>query len=264
MEHWWQYLNERKVYPGVETLSWSASEELTKLWKAWKQDHPWPAGIEHEQAIYHFGVSELTGEMLAYAHVSWDGFAAEEMSFRVRGQAMVFAKPNCTMPSVEAMSEFPRLFVPMMEEQRTLQATKGYGPDHSGEVTIGGELIVHHLNAYGCSVYKLARFDDYSAVESGLWGDFRAKYAASHPAASEPVHVLPDACVVAAEVEAERVRGEEFAQALVAVATAAGKSPEQWSRDVLVDAVVRSVSSRPGAAKLAGEVVPESAVPASV
>jgi hypothetical protein len=208
---------------------------LTKLWKAWKQDHPWPAGIEHEQAIYHFGVSELTGEMLAYAHVSWDGFAAEEMSFRVRGQAMVFAKPNCTMPSVEAMSEFPRLFVPMMEEQRTLQATKGYGPDHSGEVTIGG-----------------------------LWGDFRAKYAASHPAASEPVHVLPDACVVAAEVEAERVRGEEFAQALVAVATAAGKSPEQWSRDVLVDAVVRSVSSRPGAAKLAGEVVPESAVPASV
>jgi hypothetical protein len=178
LEEWWLHLNTRKVFPGIETLAWSAQDELRSLWTRYRARHSLRA--HHEQAVYQFGISEFTGEMLGFVYVSWDDFAPEEISHRVRGANMIFAKPSCTLPEVEAMEELPRAFVPMMLEQRDRQARKLYSPDSDGRVKIGGELQIHHLNQSGCAVYKLVRFDDFDRVEKQLWGDFRAAFAATH------------------------------------------------------------------------------------
>jgi hypothetical protein len=172
LERWLAYINTRKIFPGIETLSWSAQSELRAMWRAYKREMALPA--EREQAIFHFGISEFTGEMLGFVHISWDDFLPDELSARVKGEDVLYAKPNCTMPTdLEGMGGFPKAFLPMMLDQRARQAAQ---PD--GEVTIGGEIQIHHLNQAGCSVYKLARFDDYVGVEKTLWGDFRGEYAA--------------------------------------------------------------------------------------
>ena len=172
LERWWMYLNTRKVFPGIETLAWSAQSELQAMWREYKEEMALPA--EREQAIFHFGISEFTGEMLGFTHISWDDFLPEEISFRAKGHNMIFARPVCAMPEgLDDMGGFPKAFLPMMLDQRARQAAR---PE--GEVTIGGDIQIHHLNQAGCAVYKLARFDDYVNVEKALWGDFRGEFAA--------------------------------------------------------------------------------------
>jgi hypothetical protein len=172
LERWWAYINTRMIFPGIETLGWSAQSELQAMWREYKQEMALP--VEREQAIFHFGISEFTGEMLGFKHISWDDFLPEEISVRAKGQSMFFAKPDCAKPDLDdGMGSFPKAFLPMMLDQRARQAAQ---PD--GKVTIGGEIQIHHLNRAGCAVYKLARFDDYASVEKALWGDFRGKYAA--------------------------------------------------------------------------------------
>lgn len=239
LEQWWLYLNTRKVFPGIESLAWSAQDELRSLWKRYKTEN----GLQEDrqQAVYQFGISEFTGEMLGFTYVSWDDFAPQEISHRVRGGSMIFAKPNCALPDADAMGVFPKAFVPMMLDQRDRQARKLYGPTSDGRVKIGGELQVHHLNQRGCAVYKLARFDDFDRVEKGLWGDFRASYAASHaPGALSTGSPVGDANELAAEVSAEQAavvaEREAVSAAISAAAAAAGKSTEDWVRDVVLAA----------------------------
>jgi hypothetical protein len=172
LERWLAYINARKIFPGIETLASAAQSELQAMWHEYKQEMALP--VESEQAIFHFGISEFTGEMVSFKHISWDDFLPEEISVRANGQEMFFAKPNCAKPDdLDGMGGFPKAFLPMMLDQRTRQAAQ---PD--GKVTIGGEIQIHHLTKAGCAVYKLARFDDYASVEQALWGDFRGEYAA--------------------------------------------------------------------------------------
>jgi hypothetical protein len=172
LERWWAYINTRMIFPGIETLGWSAQSELQAMWREYKQEMALPA--EREQAIFHFGISEFTGEMLGFAHISWDDFLPEEISVRAKGHNVIYARPNCAMPEgVDDMGGFPEAFLPMMLDQRARQAAAP-----GGKVKIGGDIQIHHLNKAGCAVYKLARFDDYASVEKALWGDFRGTYAA--------------------------------------------------------------------------------------
>jgi hypothetical protein len=174
LERWWGHINTRWIFPGIETLGWSAQSELRRMWREYKEEMA--LSVEHEQAIFHFGVSEFTGEMLGFKHISWDDFEPEEISVRAKGENLIFAKPTCIMPKdLSDMGGFPQAFLPMMLDQRARQAAR---PE--GKVTIGGEIQIHHLNQAGCGVYKLSRFDDYVSVEKALWGDFRAEYAAKH------------------------------------------------------------------------------------
>lgn len=170
LERWWLHLNTGVAYPGIECLAASAQSELRTMWREYKEEMDLPA--ESEQAIYHFGVSEFTGEMLAFAHISWDDFLPVEMSVRAQGQNVMYAKPLCALPvDADDMGGLPQAFLPMMLDQRARQAALP-----NGKVSIGGEIQIHHLTRDGCGVYKLARFDDYEAVEKALWGDFRAEH----------------------------------------------------------------------------------------
>ena len=153
-------------------MTQNAPSELRSLWAEWKAKNPYPPETEQEQLVLLFGVSELSGEMLGFHFVSFDDFAPEDLSFRTRKGPFLFAKPRCSCPQIEDMSEVPQAILDMMHEQRANQAGNVY--NGNGQVTIGGELELYYLSAAGCSIRTAHRFDDWETTAAALWGGFRA------------------------------------------------------------------------------------------
>ena len=54
------------------------------MWRDYKKEMALP--VEREQAIFHFGISEFTGEMLGFTHISWDDFLPRRSVFVQRSE----------------------------------------------------------------------------------------------------------------------------------------------------------------------------------
>lgn len=143
---WLQYANSGVLANGVESLGSQAPKHLRELWARLVPEQSIPA--DKTATIYHFGLSETSGQMVHFAFRSTHDFEAEEL---VHG---VGAKPDCTLPQE---GEMYQLVPMMMEEQRRLQAERPTGD----RIHIGGDAMAIHLTREGCRQHLLFRFHDY-------------------------------------------------------------------------------------------------------
>lgn len=157
---WIQFLNSGQVNPrGVAGLDVIAPDQLREMWRQAREYLDIPA--DKTATIYHFGLSEETGEMVAFAYRSTEDFRSDML---VHGLGV---KPECTLPTEGDLLQHVRA---MMEEQREIQSR--VPPDK--RVRIGGEAHALHLTKEGCRSWMLFRFDDYdeqmasAAAQSGI------------------------------------------------------------------------------------------------
>ena len=130
LARWFVFMNESMVVRGIENLDYHTPRELRLLWQQHKQELSIPDGLT--TTVYHFGFSEETGLIRAYAYRSANNF----MSEKLEPYGLRF-KPQCQVP---ANYDLPQDFITIMDEQRTVQASK---PEE--ERIIGGEIEVHYL-----------------------------------------------------------------------------------------------------------------------
>lgn len=111
--------------------------------------------------VYHFGISEETGEVVAYAYRSTNNFISEPVPYGIG------IKPECAVPTVDA-SNINFLVTEIMKEQRRIQATV----PRSERIFIGGEAVAMCLTKDGCNISKLFEFDDFSDQVQIVFANF--------------------------------------------------------------------------------------------
>jgi hypothetical protein len=156
LDNWLVIINGGIVSTGIDNLSEHTPCHLAALWARYKEQI---GNSEQTTTVYHFGFSENTGLMRAYAYRSANGFRAEQLPYSLA------AKPDCTMPSVYSL---PQDIKPMMDEQRTIQA----GLPASIRIYIGGEIQVHHLTGDGFKVFTQAKFEDFESDQKVILSRF--------------------------------------------------------------------------------------------
>lgn len=144
---WYIRVNNRMVLKGIENLDFHTPDALRAMWSEYKREYSVAAKLT--TTIYHFGFSEVTGQVHAYAYRSTRDFVSERLSYGIG------VKPECTVREGNLLEHVPA----MMEEQRRLQASKPL-PE---QVFIGGEAIGMHLTKDACTIFRLFEFGDYSA-----------------------------------------------------------------------------------------------------
>jgi hypothetical protein len=154
---WWARINNRFVVRGIENLDCHTPAALRECWNAYRATYSVPESLT--STIYHFGISERTAKVAAYAYRSTNDFASEVLGY---GTAV---KPACTIRS----GNLPEEIRTMMEEQRRLQATKPV----TERLFIGGEIVVMHLTRQGCTTFVLSQFDDFSAQLEAALGNIQ-------------------------------------------------------------------------------------------
>jgi hypothetical protein len=153
MDRWIAGINNIPVR-GIDHLDYLATAHLPDAWGGFKLQISIPDNLT--TTIYHFGFSEVTGVIHAYAYRSDNGFRSERLEY---GNGV---KPDCTIPK---NFEFPTVIKEMMEEQRDIQAKQ---PDGQ-RLYIGGEIQIHHLTRNGFNVYQLAEFEDYDSMKETVY-----------------------------------------------------------------------------------------------
>lgn len=143
---WFIKINDEMALAGIENLDFHAERELRALFERVKEEIVIPAGFT--TTVYHFGFSEETGLMQAYAYRSSNGFQSEHLDY---GFAV---KPECTIPD---SFEFPQSLLTMMEEQRAIQSRLPV----EERVYIGGEVLFYLLTTNGFLVGSAGKFSDY-------------------------------------------------------------------------------------------------------
>ncbi len=136
------------VVRGIENLDFHASGGLAALWTEFNQAYP-NIGTT---TVYHFGFSEMSDFIHAYAYRSANNFRSERLGYGIS------AKPKCTVAEGYQLPNDIRKF---MNEQIARQELL----PKDQRVYIGGEIQIHHLTKTGCSIYTLDRFDTYSNDE---------------------------------------------------------------------------------------------------
>ena len=113
------------------------------------------AGLDLQTTVYHFGFSELTNEMTAFAYRSIRDFESEALGFGAG------VKPDCSIPQG---LNFLKDVQGMMTEQRMLEAKK----PTAERVYIGGKIVTYHLNRQRLIVRDLGRFEDYQSCMNAI------------------------------------------------------------------------------------------------
>lgn len=156
---WFIHINDGMAVRGIDHLDYHASRSLQLAWERHQKEFSLPDQIT--TTVYHFGFSESTGLIVAFAYRSTDSFRSDRLEpYGLR------VKPECQIP---LDYELPRDIRQMMEDQRRAQALL----PKDKRVFIGGEIEVHHLLADGYRILTLGRFDDYSRDETTIFDRFK-------------------------------------------------------------------------------------------
>ena len=145
LDRWLLHLNTQMIVQGIEALAVHAPARLVSLWETYRKEYDVPE--KRTTTVYHFGFSERTDTIKAYAYRSENGFVSEERTYGIG------VKPECSVPEP---CNLPADFRTMMDEQRKIQRAK----PKSKRIYIGGEIIVHHLVKAGCSTFSTGYFED--------------------------------------------------------------------------------------------------------
>jgi hypothetical protein len=156
---WFVYMNDSMIVRGVDNLDYHTPRALRMLWQRHKQEFSIPDGIT--TTVYHFGFSEDTGLIHAYAYRSNSDFTSEKLEpYGLR------VKPECQIPVNYSL---PQDLIMMMDEQRAVQGSK----PQEERLYIGGEIEVQHLSKDGFRAYTLHRFADYDCDETAIFNGYR-------------------------------------------------------------------------------------------
>jgi len=153
LDRWFLCVNGTVPLRGIDILNDHAPSDLAAMWEWCKEQLPI---ANSTTTVYHFGFSENTGLMKAYAYRSENNFKSEPLAY---GD---YRKPDCAVP---AHCEYPQDVKRMMEDQRIRQNAH----PRESRLYIGGEIQVHHLTKAGFNVWTLDRFDDYDADEKAMY-----------------------------------------------------------------------------------------------
>ena len=153
LDRWLFSINNSPIQ-GIDALDRKAPNNLPRIWGELKLQIPIPDNLS--TTVYHFGFSEVTGAIHAYAYRSENGFKSDRLKY---GSGV---NPRCAIPE---NFEFPTAIKGMMEEQRRLQVLL----PKNEQVFVGGEIQIHHLMREGFNVYKLAEFDDYEEQKQAVY-----------------------------------------------------------------------------------------------
>jgi hypothetical protein len=143
---------------GINNLNDHTPSSLYAIWRKYEQESVIKGDLT--TTVYHFGFSEATGLMRAFAYRSTAKFKSEELPYSIG------TKPVCSVPQD---CRLPEDIPAMMREQRSIQARN----PKSERLYIGGEIQIHHLSKDGCCIYTLHRFDDYDDDEKVMFSNFR-------------------------------------------------------------------------------------------
>lgn len=153
---WFLHANSRMVLRGIENLDFHTPAALNNQWKRYKADY---SGVEHmTTTVYHFGISEDTGNVVAFAYRSEREFVSERLQYGIG------VKPECAVPEGNLFEHLPS----MMNEQRAIQATKPLNE----RIFIGGEAIAMHLTKEGCKISKIFDFSDRENNEKEIFNSY--------------------------------------------------------------------------------------------
>jgi hypothetical protein len=157
LDRWLCHLNSRMIVPGIDALAVHAPSALQALWGIYCVEYQNPPG--RTTTVYHFGFSESSDTIKAYAFRSEDGFVSEERPYGIG------VKPECAVPE---NYDLPDVLRTMMDEQRSIQRQR----PAEDRIHIGGEIIVHHLVRAGCSTFSRGAFEDYVDDVKAIYSRF--------------------------------------------------------------------------------------------
>lgn len=157
--NWHVLVNNGMVVRGIENLNDHTPQGLREMWQDFKEEYSVPEGMT--TTVYHLGISEETGQVVAYAYRSINDFVSELVPYGVG------IKPECTVPTVDS-SDIKFLITEIMKEQRRVQAAVPL----SERIFIGGEAIAMQLTKGGCNIFKLFEFDDFPDQSQMVFDNF--------------------------------------------------------------------------------------------
>lgn len=151
---WFLRINEDMAVRGIENLDIHAQQGLEDLYARYSEE----VGFlpELRTTIYHFGISEKSGEVVAFAYRSENGFRSERLSHGLK------FKPEC---DVEMGDDIRSGLIQMMDSQRAIQASK----PEAERIHIGGAIQLLHLTNASATSVRLHTFNDFADHESAIY-----------------------------------------------------------------------------------------------
>jgi hypothetical protein len=153
---WFLRANSRMLLRGIENLDFHAPAALRDLWSSYIIEYSLTSGST--TTVYHFGFSEDSGEIAAFAYRSTNNFVSERLAYGTG------VKPECSVPEGNLYEHLQT----MMLEQRSIQA----GIPASERIYIGGEAMAIHLTAEACTYSTLFAFPDFHDQSRMAFGAF--------------------------------------------------------------------------------------------
>jgi hypothetical protein len=147
-DDWATQVNGRMRTSGIDNLNTHTPARLQANWLRCTADSAMPACAT--TTVYHFGESEFTGQIHAYAYRSERAFTSERLPYGIG------VKPKCSVPQAELLKNIPA----MMQEQRAIQESR----PEADRLHIGGEAIGIFLTPDTCNIFSIFRFSDYQKI----------------------------------------------------------------------------------------------------
>jgi hypothetical protein len=143
---WIGLVNNQGFALDVDAVNTHAPQELQALWS--EMNHHFPALLDQTATIYHFGISNNTGEVHGFVYRSRSDFTSERLKYGLG------VKPDLSEKSGIDWSSFPACAPAIMRAQSRQEEKKT-----QERVYIGGKIEVTHLTKDGFSIYSLGSLE---------------------------------------------------------------------------------------------------------
>jgi hypothetical protein len=157
LDHWLVEVNASPVR-GIDALNEQAQAGLLNVLRTVQKQFP---SMHETTSVYHFGFSEDTGIIQAFAYKSEELFEPRQIA------CGLYVKPNVPEDAIPKDTLHPSDFTRIMAAQRAIQAKL----PKEARVPIGGEIQMHHLEQAGYKSYRLGQFEDYAETRRTVLGD---------------------------------------------------------------------------------------------
>ena len=157
LDHWLVEVNASPVR-GIDALNEQAQAGLLNVLRIVQKQFP---SMHETTSVYHFGFSEDTGIIQAFAYKSEELFEPRQIA------CGLYVKPNVPEDAIPKDTLHPSDFTRIMAAQRANQAKL----PKEVRVSIGGEIQMHHLEQAGYKSYRLGQFEDYAETRRTVLGD---------------------------------------------------------------------------------------------